>query len=781
MRRVHHNVPTLLAALMMAGCWGDDGTTAPTTSQRPDPVVNEQTTHTQIYTDEAVPVERVSYFRTTDVLPDLDVRRLQLVAGAIYAGTATGLARLNGSGDAFEAVAISGGGAVVDLAVTATGELLIARADEVQTLDAAGTPDQIWPLPGEEVTAIAAHGSDIYIGNGNGLSQLVAGVLTPVAAAQGFAVRDLVVSGDVIWIATAAGLRRYDTAADAMLPDLVAPGHLADDDVRALAVDDGGDVHAATASGRARIDADGGGADIVIPQPDSDLPNADLRAIDARGGVVLSGHGIGATAVGNGHKDHYHSLRWVLDETLADVLLDDDGSRWLATASGVTRIAYVPATLAEVAADNEARLPLHWRMDGFVDTDPTLVDEWDAGAGVDHHDKDNDGLWTQMVVATWCFAYATTGDEQYYENARKAMDVMQLLFDVPAVTFGANGMDTGFITRSLVRSDEGAIFDDKATQDNWHLEQHQGNTYYWKDDTSSDEYDGHFFGIPLFYDLCAKTEDEKEELRTRVHRSLSYIIDNGYLLIDLDGAPTTHGHWANLAGAVDSLQDCIVAAAPEDNSYCFESFGGGGWLNSIQILGWLLAGWHMTGDDRFYDEYERLAIVERYAEMIPIRDSYATVTTKGLGNHSDHELASLAYFTLLRYEPNADRREIWKQSLKDMYGYEIAERNPLEIAVMASAMEDADAPVAAGTLLELPYDWRNWLYDNSHRLDAERDTNDRHDHEQFDRVFPYNELRTMLWNGNPYAVSGGGNGKVITATWPYLLPYWMMRYYGAIQ
>jgi hypothetical protein len=80
----------------------------------------------------------------------------------------------------------------------------------------------------------------------------------------------------------------------------------------------------------------------------------------------------------------------------------------------------------------------------------------------------------------------------------------------------------------------------------------------------------------------------------------------------------------------------------------------------------------------------------------------------------------------------------------------------------------------------MPADWREWLVDNTHRVDAELDVPDRFDDPQFKTVLPYDEIRTMKWNGNPFAVSGGGSGGSVQSPWPWLLPYWMMRYSGAI-
>ena len=53
------------------------------------------------------------------------------------------------------------------------------------------------------------------------------------------------------------------------------------------------------------------------------------------------------------------------------------------------------------------------------------------------------GLWTEMQIGAWCYAYAVTGEQRYYDSARRAMDVMLLQFDIPAKTFQAAGHEPG--------------------------------------------------------------------------------------------------------------------------------------------------------------------------------------------------------------------------------------------------------------------------------------------------------------------------------------------------
>lgn len=774
----------VLAALLANGCTEPESTTTTTSTgggggggSRPDPVIHEQTSHAEPVTDDPFAQDVATLFRTPAVIPDVDIRSLAFLGTDLLAGTATGVAFLPQGAASFQPLTVFGTGAVIDIALTDGGSLVLARADGVEVL-APGKPVEVWAAPGETITCVAAQGEDVFIGTDLGLSRIDAAGPSPVAAAQGIAVRDLAVIGDVVWMATSAGVKRYDAVADMALPALTAPSLLLDDDVRALAVAaDGQGLLAATQDGLSRIYNQGSAA-VLTPVGVDGLPNGDLRAVAENGDVVLTGHGIGATAVSSVGKEHYHSLRWLPDEEVTAVAVSPGGTRWIGTHAGLTKIALETRTLAEKAAVYEPQVQVHWRMDGIVADGVDYADPWDLTAEPSRGDFDNDGLWTQMQVAAWCLAYAETKDEAYYQNARRAMDTLFLFFDVPGETFEAAGMKRGFITRSLVRDDEGALFDGKADQPNWHLQKLGEHSYYWKDDTSSDEYAGHYFGIPLFYDLCAKTEDERQAIRDRIELSTAYIIDGGYELIDLDGMPTKFGRWAHLASAVDGdLGACLADGKP----LCAESYGGGGWLNSMEILGHLLAAWHITGNPRFYDEYERLAIEERYGDMVPLTDHTFTVTSRSQQNHSDHELASLAYFTLLRYEPNVDRREKWVKSILDFHGWEKLERNALEIAVIASATEGASLADAARTLREWPLDRREWAYDNGHRQDVVVDPEkDRFDNLQFTTVLPYDEIRTLKWNGNPYAVAGGGSGQSVQGPWPYLLPYWMLRRAGAI-
>ena len=745
--------------------------------------------HTQVFEvferdvqvgDTTYPADTVALFRTLDVLPDLDVRALAAAGDVVYAGAPSGLYRLAEGRAAFVAVA-SVTEPVVDLEIV-QGGLLVGHPHRVRWLDAADQVVSVTEVRTATVTAVGAVGGALAVGTTGGLWIMDPGGAVTATAAAGRAVRDVATAANqLVFVATASGVLGYDTVQRDTFGAWTAPDSLPDDDVRAVRVVQGSTFWAGTAGGLAKVVV-GGEAQLLRPGLDSGLPNGDVRALDERLGVLLSGHEIGANALLSGRVEHYHSQRWIPAERVTAVAVDVRGGKWIGTAAGIAHLSTEDTTLEARAEINEVALQArHWRMDGFVDDDIRVGDPWTM-TPVITGDHDNDGLWTEMQIGAWCYAYAVTKDERFYASARKALDVMFLQIDVPGETFLAAGKKKGFITRSLVRDDEGEVFEGKATQANWHLQAYEGRTYYWKDDTSSDEYAGHYFGIPIFYDLCAKDDAERAEVAEYLRLTTDYLIEGEYVLYDLDGEPTLHGHWEDLAIAVDGLDPCVEKYGIERAADCISSRHGGGWLNATEILGHLLATWHVTGDPKYYDEYERLFTDERYGEMIEIHDDVFTVTKPAFANHSDHELAMLGYITLLRYDPNPARRAQYVASLLDFYEFEREEHNPWQVAVIAASHPgEVDTEGALRTLWDMPLDWRRWAYDNEHRQDALRWPNDRHGHAQFSRVFPYDELRTMKWNGSPYQISVGGDGRGVLAPTPYLLAYWMLRYHRVLD
>lgn len=755
--------------MLLLACAAPPDAPKPAAGGYPDPsFVWEVSDRVASLDDERYLQERASHWRTVDVLPDLDVRALAASRAAeVWVGTASGLYAFDG--ESFARLALAGpDGAVVDLAIEAGA---VALADRVDRLDDGAS----WALA--DVRAVAGDADRLYAGAAGGLYELSGAGAAQLDATP---ILDLALTDDgTLWVATAEGIFRWsDTGLNP------GGGALPDADIRAIAAIPGGGVAVACATGAALVGTATSGA--ILPGIGG-LPTGDLRAVATAPGELSFGHAEGASVLygesllTGAHLDHYHGLRWLADDTVTAVAIDAAGARWFGGPAGVSRVVREEATLVDKAARFEALAAQHWRLD-FVADGLYRSDPWDPAGAAYLSDYDNDGLWTQMMIGAWSYAAGTTADPVFCDNARRAMQAMYLQIDIPAVSFAEVGLPPGFVARSLVRDDETALFEQKLAEPNWHrVTWTDGHDYVWKDDTSSDETTGHFFGYPLFYDFCAADDAERAEVAAHVSALAGHIVDNGYRLVDLDGGRTTWGYWDpdHVNIALDGLPECLEDYPAED---CVGAAYGVAWLQSIEILGHLLAAWHVTGETRFYDAYEHLVTDERYIEAAMFNADVQTVTNSRLANHSDHELAMLAYHTLIRYEPDDARRQVWIDSLLAFYEWELPERNPLWATIVGAAVADGYAVAdAVDTLRVWPEDPRVWTMDNAHRVDVALGSVDRFEEAQFTTVLPYDEIRTMKWNGNPYVASSGGDGTEVQGPWPWLLPYWMGRWHGVIR
>ncbi|MGM0578162.1 MAG: hypothetical protein ACQEXJ_20725 [Myxococcota bacterium] len=745
--------------------------------EAPDPDrVHERLTHSNAVTDEPFLEDRSRFWRTTEQLPVLDVRSVAAGADGVVAGTADGLFRLEDPEDgAFARVAAEKVSGAVRAVALVEGGIHAATAEAVFELEADGAV--VSEVAVEAARDVVVCGEEVHVLHDAGLCRLEGGACseltvpsTPVAVAC---------RGGSLLVALEGGVHAWGQEG------LEAVWSAPDGDVlTALTAGPGGFV---AASGTKVFVEEDDQSVRTLDSGEGELPSADIEGLARDGGEgrLAVRHAVGVSLLSDAMetREHFQSQRWLPADHARGVAFDGEGRLWVATEAGVARLEKVPTTLADKAeAYFEQLNAFHWRLGGFVTPQAHCESAW-RQEDCFLPDDDNDGQWTQEALGAFCYAYAVTGDERYYEAARKALDNMELLLDVPAVSFAETGLGYGFVSRSVVRDDEGAVYDSKATQGNWHHASFEdGHDYYWKDDTSSDETTGHFFGLPLYYDLCAKDDAERAEVASYVTGLAGYILDHDYRLVDLDGERTTHGYWApeSLAIAVDGLDVCVEETG--DIAACGDAYFGSAYLNSTEILAAMVAAWHVSGEQRFLDAYETLVEEHRYDELVDFHDDVATWTAKVHANYCDHELADLAFLTLLRYDPYQERRERWARSMVDAFEYEEGERNPLKSLAMAAAMDEVPG-LEAGvrTLHDYPIDLRMFRVDHSHRTDVERDGKDRHGDPQVDRVLPYDEIGVVRWDSNPYHLARGGDGSQRLTPTFWLLPYWGLRYHGAIE
>lgn len=455
----------------------------------------------------------------------------------------------------------------------------------------------------------------------------------------------------------------------------------------------------------------------------------------------------------------FHSRRWLPSDDVQDVAIDKEGAVWTKTAAGVGRLTPRTTTLDAKMNEVNENVQRHHLRDGQVG-EINLKEPGNLAAGYEQPSSDNDGLWTSIYVTAEAFRYGTTGDETARENAWKSLKAMMFMEDVTGIP--------GFVARSFVPASD----DPKRYGGEWYPS--ADKRWWWKGDTSSDELDGHYFAYAVYYDTAA-TEEQKKEIRGYVARITNHILDHGYYYVGPPGKPTTWGVFA-----------------PEKLNHDLKWIDDRG-LNSLEMLSHLKVAEHIVRDPRYTQALKDLDEKHAY----PIN----TVLQKMVWppesvNHSDDELAFLAYYPLVIYERDPKLRKLYMASLHRSWEIERPEHSPLFNYIYAAGVQankwtdpskrpteafvepasyDHDACVE--WFRDVPVDTLNWRIKNSDRRDLGALGVNRFDEGRMHFVLPISERRVMRWNGDPYGLNGGGDGRQRDDGAFIVLPYWMGRYH----
>ena len=445
---------------------------------------------------------------------------------------------------------------------------------------------------------------------------------------------------------------------------------------------------------------------------------------------------------------HYFGAQhWLPGDYVRDIAV---GNRavYIATDKGLGIIRYEPYTLLKKAAYFERELD-EWGFKrlGFIHK---LYWSGDKDGWL-REISDNDGGNTAHYLAAMTFKYAATGDETARREAVEAFKAMTWLDDITP--------KPGFIARAVwsVSGDQG----ERSTRGSGGLPAKwyptEDKQWFWKGDTSSDEVNGHYFSVCLFHDLAAKGP-EKDRAAKHIANITSHIIDNGWVLRDMDGKPTRWGRWDP-----EYLQ----------RAYGFESRG----LNSMEALSYVQAAYALTGNPKFHTGLEQL-LKWRYPSYIVRQkmtfppDSIATW---------DDELAFWCYYTLISYTMEPELRSICLRSLERSWEVLRMQQLPFfNFTYGALAGNDCEAPQAVEHLREWSLDLVNHNYHNSHRSDlAPRQG-----------YVPYGggtcaisprESEAKWGSRSALQYDGGENSHGVTPPIGWLEDYWMGRYYGFIE
>ena len=267
-------------------------------------------------------------------------------------------------------------------------------------------------------------------------------------------------------------------------------------------------------------------------------PYADLTAgIRLADGTIWAGSpgGLMCLTPGAPHWRLFHSRRWLPDDYVLDLAIDAEGAVWAKTKGGTGRLTKRRWSLDEKMVSIQAMLEKHHLREGFC-CEIGLKEAGTLQAGYRQDDSDNDGLWTALYVAAEAFRYGATGDPQARQNAWKSLQTLMMLEQITGVS--------GFVARSFVPIDI-----DRSSDPNWHRS--ADGKRWWKDDTSSDEVDGHFFAYAIYY-LVAATDPQKAQIRSVVARIADHILDHGFYYVGPSGKHTTWGVWARRSSTTTS-------------------------------------------------------------------------------------------------------------------------------------------------------------------------------------------------------------------------------------
>jgi hypothetical protein len=664
-------------------------------------------------------------------LPEADAGPAFTVAvddtGAIWSGTWKGLYRAEGEG----LVRVSEvGGAISALALAAMPPLAFG-------------PDGVWeqqgdvwrekPLPCSRSVraAVPDHEGGIWIATGMGLYHVTA------AGTNIYQTNDMILGGDVyglaiapdgtLWAGGLGGVTRYRNGE--RTGDITTEHGLPNPFVQAVALGPDGRTWIGTQYGLARHDGN----------------KASVRL----------------------------GRRWLLDDDVRGIAFSSDGTAWIATGKGVSAIRRKAMTLADkadhfmdICLRRHVRAP--WIVERVHLPKPGDDSHWEA------EDDDNDGGYTAVYLVMEACRYAVTGLPEARENARRAFELLLFLQEVT---------DTpGFMARTVVPASWGESpkpfqlhdqnrsyseveraarrVDDprfKPVEVRWHPS--SDGEWLWKGDTSSDEITAHFFGMLFYHDLVADTE-EKARVSELARRIMDYIIDHDYVLVDVDGKHTRWGIWA-----------------PERLNHDPDWRAERG-INSAEILSYLKTTWHITGDDRYQQEFLRLLHEHGYGENV----RRAKTFERSWRTHIDDELLAFTYPGLLLYEQDTELKALFRESLDWWYEGVRHEQSPFfNFLYGLLTGTDAHREDSLFFLRDAPLDLINWTMDNARREDLQLVRAPVFEVLSTHRLLPPSERGVVRWDKNPWAAVQGDGGRSAWAPTYWLLPYWLGRFAGFLE
>ena len=443
---------------------------------------------------------------------------------------------------------------------------------------------------------------------------------------------------------------------------------------------------------------------------------------------------------------HYFGAdHWLPANQVNDIAVGDK-KVYIATDGGIGIISYKPYTLQKKAAYYERHLNEwgHKRL-GFIHTVYKKGDEWVREV------SDNDGAHTATYLAAMCYKYKVTGDEAARQEAVESFNAMLFLDRV-------NDID-GLIARSIWSTT--ADKDDMGKQGSGGLPARWYPTpdgkWNWKGDVSSDEIIAHFYSVSLFHDLIAEGR-EKKLAKEHLTRMASYILKNGWKIIDKDGTPTRWGRW--------------------DPEYLLRPYGySDRGVNGLEALTFMQTAYSVSGDEKYMDGYNQLV---KWGYLNNVLKQKNTFPPASLAPWDDN-LANEAYATILRYTEDPNLRSFYMRSIERFYEIKRMEHIPwFNFTYGAYTGNDCDVDQCVKHLRAWTLDCVEHNYRNSHRDDLYVEDGYT-SYEGGLKAFSPRELSVSRGSRRAIRPDGGVGGRRVMEPVGFLRDYWMGRYHGFIE
>ena len=450
---------------------------------------------------------------------------------------------------------------------------------------------------------------------------------------------------------------------------------------------------------------------------------------------------------------YYAGPRWLKDDAVVDIAVDQDQQVWILTRTGLNQITFRSTTLQEKA--NWYSRKLRSRNIRFGLTGERRLKTFGDLSSSEIVDTDNDGGWTSYYLGALGAQYAVTRDEKVRRQAWESFGALERLRQISTVP--------GFFARTLER--RGFKYSDV---DRWR--DALDADWEWKGHTSSDEMTSQTFAHAILWELVAQTPEERARVVANYIPIVDHLLEHDLYLVDVDGRPTLWGRWnpTYVNWFPHSIHDRR--------------------LNSAEITAFLQLAYRMTGDSKYrnkaYELFQKQGYLANIVSSIKqVKDTPGYLHEgNDMGNewnHSDDELAFFNYWVLCRFAFTEDLRRQFLASVKDHWLLEQPERYPIWNFIYAGCGgKDFDAAGAVWTLRGIPLDTITWPVHNSQRGDiTRRETNFMH--RELVELLPPGERLMARINTQPFILDAG-DGLTDLPGDEYLIGYWLGRYVGAI-